>query len=122
MLHIGVGVDFDEFNPSLTLVPGQSFNWRRLGTDDSWVGSLDGHPLIFAKDETQSRVACLDGSISGKELSALVHNYLQLDVNIKELYALVSPLLPARMTRITSSTCVIIISGLNAALGCAPSP
>ncbi|CAM9170447.1 unnamed protein product, partial [Ectocarpus fasciculatus] len=82
-----IGVDLHEFNPELTLVPGQSFNWQRLGDDKMWVGIVDTHPLIFAQEGSTNRVASLDGSLSGEELMSLVREYLQLDIALTELYA-----------------------------------
>ena len=83
-------VDLEEFNPTLTLVPGQSFNWRKLGDDNYWVGMADATPLIFEQHGTGSRVASLDVSVSGSSLLSLVQSYLQLDVHLKDLYGVVS--------------------------------
>lgn len=84
-------MDLHEFNPELTLVPGQSFNWQRLGDDKIWVGIVDTHPLIFAQEGSTNRVASLDGSLSGEELMSLVREYLQLNIALTELYATVRP-------------------------------
>ena len=77
------------------MVPGQSFNWQKLGADDFWVGTIGMHPVIFAKEAAKTRVASLDNRLCSVELNALVYDYLQLDVNVKELYALVRQTTPA---------------------------
>jgi hypothetical protein len=84
-----IDADLLEFNPEMTLVPGQSFGWQRLGTERLWVGVVDTYPLIFEQKDTCSCVASLDGRVSGRGLSALVHDYLQLDTNVTALYKMV---------------------------------
>ena len=82
-------MDLHEFNPELTLVPGQSFNWQRLGDERKWAGMVDAHPLIFSQEGSSTRVASLDGSLSGEGLMDFVREYLQLDIPLSGLYATV---------------------------------
>lgn len=56
------------------------------------MGLIDTHPIIFSKDEFGSHVASLDGTLSRQALLDLVYSYLQLHVNLQELYTMVNKL------------------------------
>ena len=87
---VQIRADLREFNPELTLLPGQSFNWKRLANDNYWVGVVEGYPLIISKEATGSKVASLDASLSKSELNTLMDKYLQLEIKLRDLYAMVS--------------------------------
>ena len=86
---IAIDTKLEEFNPSLTLVPGQSFNWQQLDNESIWVGVVNEHPLAISKDYRGTRVACLTNDMNMNDLATLLHRYLQLDVNLSELYTMV---------------------------------
>eukprot|EP01036_Dinobryon_divergens_P040966 gene40966-54249_t len=88
---ISMNCSLQEFRPSVTLLTGQCFHWRKLpGTDRIWVGVLGGFPIAIKEENDASFFSVLRSSpcdqLTIAAVGELIHDYFRLEVSFSDLY------------------------------------